>query len=223
MDELLTLKEIAKRLDVPESNLRYYRNRIGDFLPSAGKGRRRRYFPEAEDILRKTIEYISEGVTLDRVYTIFAENKPLVLSDNIAKPAQEEVASLIVEKIRQYNVFSQSDPLAENGVAQLSQKVDLILSEINGMKTTLSEGHAALGDTREVQQEVASLNDRLSGLQEENRQLKEILSEKEQIIDGQKKALVQAREKREMLANELEQLRSATPESATMFDRVNEG
>ena len=51
-DELLTIKEIARQLDLPESNIRYYRDRFEDFLPYVGEGRKRRYKPEALDVFR---------------------------------------------------------------------------------------------------------------------------------------------------------------------------
>ncbi len=49
-EELLTLKEIAKRLDLPESNIRYYRDRFEQYLPYTGEGRKRRYRLEAIDV-----------------------------------------------------------------------------------------------------------------------------------------------------------------------------
>jgi hypothetical protein len=37
--ELLTVAEIAKRLRLPESTVRYYRNRFNAYVPSVGSGR----------------------------------------------------------------------------------------------------------------------------------------------------------------------------------------
>lgn len=204
MEELLTLKEIAKRLDVPESNLRYYRNRIGDFLPSVGKGRRRRYFIEAEEIFKKTIEYINEGVTLDRVYAIFADNKPLTLKDDIARPAQEELAGLIAEKLRNTMDIADANPVSQEIIATLSKSINSILDDIREIKESLSgAGKISTDDTAadDYHQQIALITS-------ENEKLKEELSEKEQIIKGQKEALLQAREKRKELAEALDQLRA---------------
>lgn len=55
---LLTIKEIAKHLDVPESNVRYYRDKFLKYIPYVGKGRKRRYKPEA----LKIFEYIVNGM-----------------------------------------------------------------------------------------------------------------------------------------------------------------
>jgi DNA-binding transcriptional MerR regulator len=54
---LLTIAEIAKELDMPESTVRYYRDRFINYIPFTGKGRGRRYRRETIDILR----FIAEG------------------------------------------------------------------------------------------------------------------------------------------------------------------
>lgn len=48
----MTLKEIAKQLDVPESSLRKYRETFSAFVPSVGTGRSRRYRADAIEVLK---------------------------------------------------------------------------------------------------------------------------------------------------------------------------
>lgn len=60
MSRLLTLKEIAKELEVPESSLRKYREIFSAFIPSVGSGRSRRYRPEAREVLRDIREMREE-------------------------------------------------------------------------------------------------------------------------------------------------------------------
>ncbi|WP_081904367.1 MerR family transcriptional regulator [Brevibacillus thermoruber] len=50
--KLLTIAEIAKQLDIPESTARFYRDRFEAFVPSVGEGRKKRYLPEAAEVLR---------------------------------------------------------------------------------------------------------------------------------------------------------------------------
>ena len=209
MEELLTLKEIAKHLGVPESNLRYYRNRIGDFLPSAGKGRRRRYFPEAEEIFRKTIEYVSEGVTLDRIYAIFAENKPLALKEDIARPAQEELARIIVEKLKAEEGLFQAPQGDQSNNAEIVGAIAQLRVEIAWIKERLEQAPLEQNPVpdAELQEEMARLRSRAHDLEDENQALKEKIDQVERIADGQKKALIEAREKRLALTQELDQLR----------------
>lgn len=60
-DGLLTIKEIARQLDLPESNIRYYRDRFEEFLPYVGEGRKRRYKPEALDVFRFIVSELREN------------------------------------------------------------------------------------------------------------------------------------------------------------------
>ncbi len=62
--KLLTVKEIAKQLDQPESNIRYYRDRFEEYIPFEGKGRKRRYYPEAIDVF----DYISSRLKENAAY-----------------------------------------------------------------------------------------------------------------------------------------------------------
>lgn len=50
--ELLSMTEMARRLDLPESTLRYYCKRFSRYLPFHGDGRSRRYAPEALQVLQ---------------------------------------------------------------------------------------------------------------------------------------------------------------------------
>ena len=61
-EPLLTLRELAAQLDLPESTVRYYRDAFLDFVPSVGTGRRRRYPPQATAVLR----HIAAGYALGR-------------------------------------------------------------------------------------------------------------------------------------------------------------
>jgi len=67
--ELLTIADIAKKLGLPESTVRYYRDRFPEYVPSVGEGRGRRYRPEAVDVLR----FIADGLRNDRTATDIAE------------------------------------------------------------------------------------------------------------------------------------------------------
>ena len=51
-NRLYSVASIAKLLDVPESTLHYWKNRFDDVLPSIGRGRNKRFRPEALDVFR---------------------------------------------------------------------------------------------------------------------------------------------------------------------------
>ncbi|SBW02954.1 conserved hypothetical protein [uncultured delta proteobacterium] len=77
--ELLTIAELARNLDLPESTTRYYCNRFAEHLPSVGEGRRRRFKPEALDVLRTIAE------TMRRDKNAYAVD--LVLRNDSSPPA----------------------------------------------------------------------------------------------------------------------------------------
>jgi DNA-binding transcriptional MerR regulator len=209
VDKLLTLKEMANRLGVPESNLRYYRNRIGDFLPSVGKGRKRRYFSDAEEIFKRTIDYISDGISLDRIYAIFAENKPLALKEEIARPAQEELAEIIIEKfISAKDALFQDVRHNSNGATVLEmQEIKADLSEIKRMIKQHFSSDSLLSTQDSLDDQLLDLRQQLDTLSQANEELNQQLFEKDRIMEGQKKALLDARDKRQQLMDELARLK----------------
>ncbi|WP_448575444.1 MerR family transcriptional regulator [Thermomicrobium sp.] len=62
-DRLLTLSEVAQRLGLPETTIRYYRDRFAPYIPTVGSGRSRRYPPRAVERLRWIIEQLHAGVS----------------------------------------------------------------------------------------------------------------------------------------------------------------
>jgi len=62
-EALLTLSQIAVQLGLPESTTRYYRDAFLDLVPQVGTGRRRRYPPEAVEVLRAIATAYAAGHT----------------------------------------------------------------------------------------------------------------------------------------------------------------
>lgn len=60
---MLTIAEISKRLQVPESTIRSWRDRYDDFIPSSGKGRKKRFPDEALAVFRMIAEQSADGAT----------------------------------------------------------------------------------------------------------------------------------------------------------------
>ena len=66
-EPLLTLRQVADKLDLPESTVRYYRDAFLDHIPSIGTGRRRRYPPAAVAVLRSVAEGYANGRSRDAI------------------------------------------------------------------------------------------------------------------------------------------------------------
>lgn len=207
MEELLTLKEIAARLGVPESNLRYYRNRVGEFLPSAGEGRRRRYFPEAVEVLRRTVDLVSQGVSLDRVYKCLSSEQPPEI-ESVGAISQEAFAEKVAEKILGI--------LRAAGVAAPAGQGGDHAGEAAGGTAERAERLAVAAAARAKAEETArnlrAEADRLRGavgkLEAEIASLQGRVQEKERIIEQQKSQLIDARGKRMNLERALADARA---------------
>lgn len=61
MQDLFSLLSIAKKLNIPESTLRYYTRKFNEYLPSVGDGRQKRYRPEAVEILQIIADMFKEN------------------------------------------------------------------------------------------------------------------------------------------------------------------
>lgn len=66
-DRLLTLSEVAQRLGLPETTVRYYRDRFAPYLPVVGEGRSRRYPPQAVERLRWIVEQLRAGSAVQEI------------------------------------------------------------------------------------------------------------------------------------------------------------
>src|SRR5690242_11242442 len=64
---LLTLRQLAAELGIPESTVRYYRDNFHDHIPSVGSGRRRRYPPQALLVLRTIVTSYNNGHTRSEI------------------------------------------------------------------------------------------------------------------------------------------------------------
>lgn len=68
-ETLLTLRQLAAQLELPESTVRYYRDAFLDQIPSVGSGRRRRYPPQAVEVLRSIARSYAAGRSRGEIVT----------------------------------------------------------------------------------------------------------------------------------------------------------
>ena len=124
---LLTIAELARNLELPESTTRYYCNRFAEHLSSVGEGRRRRYLPEAQDTLRTIAE------TMRRNKNAFAVD--LVLRDRHQNDATSSLpsiggtgagSSLLIEQMLRL-MGNQTKALQDiaNGIAIFAERLPL--------------------------------------------------------------------------------------------------
>ncbi|WP_243544807.1 MerR family transcriptional regulator [Pseudodesulfovibrio tunisiensis] len=75
--KVLSVAEIARELDLPESTVHYWKNRFAQHLPSVGRGRQKRFRPEAVEIFAAISRMLKEGYTARDVMDALGREYPL--------------------------------------------------------------------------------------------------------------------------------------------------
>ena len=142
-EKTLTMKELAEMLKIPESTCRYYRDRFPGYIPTVGEGKKRRYKPEAADMLRlialgfennKTATEIE--IELSRVYGIYtelekvtqptaaAQQQPVLEYFNHVNNILEMVTKHQAEHIRQLQEDNQAQAQQLNELQQRLEQLE---------------------------------------------------------------------------------------------------
>jgi DNA-binding transcriptional MerR regulator len=76
----LTLREIARELNLPESTIRYYRDAFVLYIPTVGLGRRRRYPAEALDVFRIITDGYAQNLSREDIEARVQQVAPVLES-----------------------------------------------------------------------------------------------------------------------------------------------
>jgi len=99
--DLFTLKDIAQRLNLPESTLRKYRDAYPQFIPYVGSGREKRYRAEAEEVFKAIRERRVDGhLSWEDTESELADIFPMNPDELVKRAAvSEEEANIFIEKM----------------------------------------------------------------------------------------------------------------------------
>ncbi|WP_320171965.1 MerR family transcriptional regulator [Maridesulfovibrio sp.] len=78
--KLLSIAEISRLLEVPESTLHYWKNRFAQYLPSSGHNRQKRFRPEALEAFRLISAMLKQGHTAEDVMAELSRRYPVNVS-----------------------------------------------------------------------------------------------------------------------------------------------
>lgn len=98
---LLTLAEIARRLDIPASTVSYYRDKFRQYIPELGEGRHRRYTEESYEVLRFIADCMRSGMPADAVEVALQEKYGVIaeIQQPDAPVQQQESAMMLREML----------------------------------------------------------------------------------------------------------------------------
>lgn len=72
----LSIREIARRIDIPESTLRYYRNVFTPYIPTIGAGRSRRHPEEAIEVFTAIARFFAAGESRETIRARLESARP---------------------------------------------------------------------------------------------------------------------------------------------------
>lgn len=153
---LLTIAELARSLELPESTTRYYCNRFADHLPSVGEGRRRRYKPEALETLRTiaaTMRRDKNAYAVDLVLQNETEPRPSLAAQSLPQ-AQAAFAEQILSQME----------CQTNALQSIAQAMTAFAEKLSVSPAGHNEAAAGTAGTGEA--EIDALRDEITSLKE---------------------------------------------------------
>lgn len=196
--KVLSVAEIARELELPESTVHYWKNRFAQHLPSVGRGRQKRFKPEAVEVFSTISRLLKEGHTARDVMDQLSQEYPLQAD---AMPAGGGAAAV---------------PMNGNAMEPVMKMAATIGLEIaksvgEGIRSVLSPEALGSQDVDAVKQGLEDAALRITSAMEETEQLKsenEVLKEKLKIMEAEMIRL--RKDRREMEKYLLDKIKAVT-------------
>jgi DNA-binding transcriptional MerR regulator len=153
---LLTIAEIAKELNMPESTVRYYRDRFINYIPFTGKGRGRRYRRETIDILR----FIAEGFNRSLNAAEIEEGLSLMFARNVEVENETATTTAAAQQQPNLNEISVQVDMGEQ-FHELMNQVTTTMQLMAHQKEEINELRNIVAELRKQQQEQSEYIDEL--------------------------------------------------------------
>jgi len=141
VENLLTIKEIARRLGLAESTARYFRDKWPEFMPAVQHGRRTLYRPEALKVFkiiaeetqkRRSAEEIAER--LSPLFAVNIESKRSNAEENAAEQQQHNYSLTIYEQ----QIYSLLEIIKERDQA-VQRRDELMLYLVKQLRETQAQ------------------------------------------------------------------------------------
>src|SRR5579859_3651184 len=159
-EPLLTLKQLAEELHLPESTVRYYRDAFLDHIPSVGAGRRRRYPREAIAVLRSIADDYAAG--RPRRHIAEAMTGHGTTSPALALPAEQPSRAIPLEDVTNLDLLAailDGEREQRDALWQMAKEIVRLTEVLEGQDKVLTEiaDHAGVTSLPPLGRPVASL------------------------------------------------------------------
>lgn len=169
--KVLSVAEIARELELPESTVHYWKNRFAQHLPSVGRGRQKRFRPEAVEVFASISRLLKEGHTARDVMDQLAQSFPLQAD---AVPAQADGPAAVPAN------GASLEPVMKMAAA-IGMEIARSVGE--GIRSVLSPEDAGGADVSDVRRgledaaaRITAAMEETESLRSENRELREKLA-----------------------------------------------
>ena len=138
-EPLLTLKQVADKLRLPESTVRYYRDAFLDHIPSIGTGRRRRYPPAAVAVLRTVAEGYGAGRSHEAILGSLEGWAPRAAAEPAPKPHPQEQAPAGVSNLELLAAIVDGEREQRDALWQMAKEIVRLTDVLEGQEKVLTE------------------------------------------------------------------------------------
>ncbi|MBI9111758.1 MerR family transcriptional regulator [Maridesulfovibrio ferrireducens] len=204
--KLLSIAEISRLLEVPESTLHYWKNRFAQYLPSAGRNRQKRFKPGAVEIFSLIASMLKQGHTTEDVMAELSRKYPVnVAIEQTAYDMTQQPASTQFQQINMEPAIQMAAAMGAeisksiteglrgllSNIPQLSFPSDAPISEELrcGMEKTAKDLNEQGENIQTLQEENTCLKDKLSIMEAELVRLRKDRRELEKYLLDKMKAV----------------------------------
>lgn len=173
--KLLSIAEISRLLEVPESTLHYWKNRFAQYLPSTGRNRQKRFKSEAVEIFKIISSMLKQGHTAEDVMAELSRKYPVNVAVDSPNPEPATTAPAAPVQMQQANL----EPAIQLAAAMGTEIAKSINEGLKGMLSCMPQGAISEDVKACMDKATADLNaqnESIAGLKDENTLLKEKLS-----------------------------------------------
>lgn len=191
--KVLSVAEIARELELPESTVHYWKNRFAQHLPSVGRGRQKRFKPEAVEVFATISRLLKEGHTardvmdqLSQEYPLQADamvqadsGAPVMMNGAGMEPVMKMAAAIGMEIAKSVGdgIRSVLAPTAEGGpdIADVRQGLEDAASRITAQ---MEETEALKSENEELKEKLKIMEAEMVRLRKDRREMEKYLLDK---------------------------------------------
>lgn len=174
--KLLSIAEISRLLEVPESTLHYWKNRFAQYLPSTGRNRQKRFKSEAIEVFQLISSMLKQGHTAEDVMSELSKKYPVNVTIDQDGPTGATTQPAAPAQMQQMNL----EPAVQMAAAMGAEIAKSINEGLQGLMSCMPGGNALPENVKDCMDKATqSLNQQgesINELKSENGLLKEKLS-----------------------------------------------